>query len=84
MPKSTLTKIRDKDYAKLKKYSEKHGLLMTEVLSKALSKLESKKLESKEKDFCTCDECEEKIPEDASFCPYCGVEFEDEDEDEED
>ena len=30
-----------------------------------------------------CDECEKEIPEDAIFCPYCGVEFEEEEESEE-
>lgn len=41
-----------------------------------------KKLDVKEEEETMCDECEEVIPADSSFCPYCGVEFE-EDEDEE-
>jgi rubrerythrin len=53
------------------------------MFSEAIKKLEAKKMESKEKDAWVCDECGAEVPENACFCPYCGVEFEDEDEDEE-
>lgn len=86
-----LIRIRDKDYAKLKKYGEKHDLPMTEVMGNALDKLEVKKVATtkeikfKEIKFDVCDDCEAEVPSDAAFCPYCGVEFdEDEDEDDED
>jgi len=74
MPKSI--KIRDKDYAKLEKYADKHDLSMVEVLNLALGKLEVKKLPSEKKDIMICCECEAEIPNTCNFCPNCGVEFE--------
>jgi len=80
---SKQTKIRLKDYLRLKAYSAMHGVTMTEALSRAMKRLGVRKLESKEKlEFDTCGECDKAIPKDAAFCPYCGAEFE-EDEDEE-
>ena len=85
MPKpQPLTKIREEDYKRAKAYAEKHGIPMTEVLARALKKLEVKKVDQPDQDLDTCDECGEEIPKDSLFCPYCGVEFEDEEEDEED
>ncbi|MCJ7424005.1 hypothetical protein MUP01_07025 [Candidatus Bathyarchaeota archaeon] len=81
----TAVKARDKDYARLKKYSEKHGVSLTEALAKAISTMEAKKLESEVEGIegFTCDECGATfVEEDADYCPYCGVEFEDEDKDE--
>jgi len=37
-----------------------------------------KKVENPETELDTCGECGEDVPKDASFCPYCGVEFEEE------
>jgi hypothetical protein len=82
MPASV--KARDRDYAKLKKYSEEHGISITGALAKAVSTMGVKKLESKEKDVFTCEECENKVPGYALFCPYCGAEFEEEDESDDD
>lgn len=83
-------KIRPRDYLRLKEYSEKHGIPMTEALAIVIKKLEAKKVkmsETEEKapeiELVECGECGELVPEDSSFCPYCGVEFEDEEEEEE-
>lgn len=79
---SKCIKIRLRDLLKLKRYADRHDLNDKEALGVAIDNLEVKKVESKEKNVWTCDDCKEKIPEDASFCPYCGVEFEEEAEDE--
>jgi rRNA maturation endonuclease Nob1 len=47
-----------------------------------VKKVETVEPKSKEIELAVCDECEEEVPIDASFCPYCGAEFEEEDEDE--
>jgi predicted amidophosphoribosyltransferase len=81
-------KARDRDYARLKKYSEEHRISIQDALSKAVARMEVKKLESaepkiKEIELDACDECDAEVPSDAKFCPQCGAEFEDdEDEDE--
>ena len=80
------TKIRAEDYRRAKAYAEKHGIPMTEVIARALKKLEVKKVETPENvksvELDECGECGEEIPKDSSFCPYCGVEFNDEDDEE--
>jgi len=86
-PEMTVT-MRRKDHAKVKLWAKKHGVTITEALGNLVETREVKKVateepKSKEIELAICDECEEEIPIDASFCPYCGVEFdEDEDEDE--
>jgi len=83
----TTVKARDKDYVKLQKYSKKHGVSITEALSKAVSTMKVKKLESKDLDsvFEECEECGcPVVPKGANFCPGCGVEFETDEEEEED
>jgi uncharacterized protein with PIN domain len=85
----TTVKMRKKDHAKIKTFAKKHGITITEALGDLIESREVKKVateepKSKEIELAICDNCEEDIPIDASFCPYCGVEFEeDEDEDEE-
>ena len=83
MPQKTI-KIRDKDYLRMKAYSEKHGISMSEAMARSLRKLEVRKTEQPESELDTCDECRKDIPKDSAFCPYCGVEFDDDDEEEED
>jgi rubrerythrin len=82
MPQKSI-KLRENDYFRLKRIADKHGVPLSDMFSEAIKKLEAKKMESKEKDAWVCDECGAEVPENACFCPYCGVEFEDEDEDEE-
>ena len=77
-------KVSESVYARLKALSERSGIPMARLVSDWVEKNEShkvvKKMGEEEKDIVMCDECEEEIPKDASFCPYCGVEFgEDED-----
>jgi len=85
---TTIMKLKRKDHAKLKKYAKKHGLSMIDCLGDMLSKLEVRKLESetpvsKEIELDICEECNAEVPSDSKFCPQCGVEFDDEDEDDE-
>ena len=88
-PATTIIKIRKRDHLRLKRYAKKHGLAQIEVLADVLNKLEVRKLESeelktKEIDVDVCDSCDAEVPSDAKFCPYCGAEFEDEAESEDD
>jgi rRNA maturation endonuclease Nob1 len=83
----TLLSVRRTDHGRLKRFAKKHGITMTEAFGDLIAKMEVKKVEtvepkSKEIELAVCDECEEEVPIDASFCPYCGAEFEEEDEDE--
>lgn len=86
MPQKTI-KIRDADYLRMKKYSERHKIKMSEALARSIKKLEVKKTETpenvKQVELDECGECGEEIPRDSVFCPYCGVEFDDEEDDEE-
>lgn len=83
-----LVRLSVKDYNRLKKISGHQDIPMAQLISKAIKSLEVKKVKN-EKDVVVCDECGEGVPEDAVYCSYCGVEFEEdelelEDEEEED
>jgi len=82
MSEHTKASIRRRDLAKLKKVAHRRGIPVVDLLANMISELEVKKLESDEEDTAICDNCDEEVPEDASFCPYCGVEFEEEEEEE--
>lgn len=82
-------KLRDKDYAKILKYAKKNDIPVAAAVGIAIDRMDVKKLSSKEKktksiDFDVCDQCDCDVPSDASFCPYCGVQFKIEDDDSED
>jgi len=65
-------------YRDLRRAADKDRLLVSEYLRKIIRDTLN---------LIECDECGESgVPEDASYCPYCGTEFEepeDEDRDEE-
>ena len=89
MPKITpQTKIREEDYIRAKAYAKRHGIPVTEVIARALQRLEVKKVETpenvKQVELDECGECGEEIPKDSLYCPYCGVEFDEDEEEEED
>jgi len=52
--------------------AEEEHLLFSEYLRKVLREAVAR---------TDCDECGEEVPGDADYCPYCGTEFEEEDED---
>jgi hypothetical protein len=75
---------------KAEKIAKKRGTTVSEILAKDLKKLEVRKMSKTQKndqgedeDVCMCEVCNEEVPEDADFCPYCGEEFDDEEDDEE-
>ncbi len=76
-------RLSERDYDRLKKISERQDIPMAQIISKALKSLEVKKVKNEE-NVVICNECELKIPEDSVFCPYCGVEFDEEEDLEED
>ena len=81
-------KVTESVYARLKELSKRSDRSMASLvgdLVKLSHKKEVKNVgEEKDTEVWTCDECEEKIPSDAVFCPYCGVEFEEVEEEDED
>ena len=79
-------RISDSTHARLKALSARSRIPMARLVSDWITKNESHKVEVKalsedEKDTTECGECEEVIPEGSLFCAYCGVEFEEEEED---
>ena len=76
-------RLSEKDYDRLKKISLQKNIPMAQLISKTIKKLEVKKVKNEE-NVVICNECELKIPEDSVFCPYCGVEFDEEEDLEED
>jgi len=80
--------LTKEQFAKVKARAEKEGVPRSEIVYGLLKKVLGGEKHMSEDEIWECDECGEEIPADADFCPYCGVEFaedeEEEDEEEED
>ena len=78
-------KIRQKDYDRLKKTSQRTRVPMAQLVADFLKDSGGTKRMEKieDKEGFVCDECDAELPEDTNFCPNCGIEFEEEEEEEE-